>query len=81
VPKNIDLSVADGWQWFSLPLFSDMASDRKFVEVFDKIFKQYGDREGGQIRVRREGYEYQFIFDWQDGICGIDIYRRLIPQG
>ena len=62
-----------------MPLSPDIFDHYNFIDIFLKVIKNHGDKKKDGIRIRHNSYEYQFIFEWEKDICGIEVYRRLIP--
>jgi len=73
------------WQWFPMPFNPFFDIYKRYTNLFLRVIRRYGDtcdnngKKISKIKIKhRDGYEYKFLFDWQDDVvCGIEIYRRL----
>lgn len=71
--------VIGEWKRFVISFDEGYFGTLHFMETFNNVIKKYCifPRESITIR-KKDGFEYKFIFDWQnEDICGIEVYRRI----
>ena len=79
MPNKDDIKGGE-WQWFSLPLRPDVFDHYKLINALIRAIKEQCIYPKESVKIRKNGYEYKFIISWEDkDVCGIEIYRRLIP--
>lgn len=69
------------WSWYAINPHDKMFGGNVFFPIYQKVLHQFAVYPREKIRIKTNGYEYGFLFDWQDeNTCGVEVYRKRIQH-